>query len=59
MTSEIQVVTDNKGVKYDLVYSPDDGGWYFQRHSDDLTSSVYSTEEEAREAMRQGWVQFG
>ncbi len=27
---------------YDIVFSPDDGGWYAQRHEDDATSNIYS-----------------
>ena len=29
------------GEFYDLCYSPDDSGWYLQRHKDDATSEIY------------------
>ena len=37
---------------YDLTYSPDDGGWYLQRWSDDATSPTYATREDALIAAR-------
>jgi len=38
------------GFFVDLVYSPDDGGWYLQSHSDDATSQIFDTESAARKA---------
>jgi hypothetical protein len=40
-----------QGENYDLVYSPDDGGWYLQRWSDDKTSEVFVYQEDARNAL--------
>jgi hypothetical protein len=33
------------GCYYDIVYSPDDGGYYLQRHIDDATSVVYKDKD--------------
>lgn len=37
-----------------LVYSPDDGGWYWERFNtetkEEFTSQIFSTKEEARRA---------
>lgn len=30
-----------------LIYSPDDNGWYLERHSDGKTSQVFPTERDA------------
>jgi len=44
----------------DLVYSPDDSGWYFHRYGDDgvvsysHTSQLFPTEAEALKVWRQG-----
>ena len=37
----------------DLVYSPDDEGWYFQRFPDHVVSVTYSNETAARSAWAQ------
>jgi hypothetical protein len=34
------VIWEHLGNTYDCVYSPDDGGYYLQRHSDDAVSQV-------------------
>jgi hypothetical protein len=42
----------------DLIYSPDDGGWYFHRYSDDHISKTYKSEEKAMRDWRYveaGW----
>ena len=54
----MEVLTDSRGQRYDLVYSPDDDGWYIQRHSDDATSDIYATETEARKAFQADEVEF-
>lgn len=33
-----------------LVYSPDDGGWYFHNYDNDAVSITYPTESDARMA---------
>lgn len=43
------VITINKHI--DLVYSPDDGGWYFQNYLDNTTSQLFDNESEARDAL--------
>ncbi len=51
----------------DLVYSPDDGGWYFQRYfpkvgnqcSYDEESEIYKTKEIAMLAFRNNWIVWG
>lgn len=44
--------------EYDLVYSPDDGGWYIQRFPDHVCSVIYDTRNEALEALRRGIVRW-
>jgi hypothetical protein len=34
------VIWEHHGQCFDCVYSPDDGGYYLQRHSDDAVSEV-------------------
>ena len=41
----MQVITIHSTL--DLVYSPDDGGWYFEDSDTDLTSKIYATKSEA------------
>ena len=36
----------------ELIYSPYDNGWYWQRHSDWATSQVFATKREAQQAAR-------
>lgn len=40
----------------DLVYSPDDSGFYWEDRDTWRTSQIFPTEEEARQAMRDGAV---
>jgi hypothetical protein len=48
------------GEKFDLVYSPDDGGYYFQRWSDDATSDrIFDSQETAIAAMKAGRIAWG
>lgn len=56
--TDIKEVTGPRGVKYDLVYSADDNGWYFQRHTDDATSEIYATDAEALKALNDGVAEF-
>jgi hypothetical protein len=51
---DIRTVTRN----VDLVYSPDDGGWYFDDVHSDRTSIVYSSESDARRAWSDGIVEW-
>ena len=41
---------EEQDTRRSLVYSPDDGGWYWERWSDDATSVVYPSEAAARSA---------
>ena len=43
---------DLTGDTYDIVHSPDDGGWYIQRWSDEATSQLYATREDAARAAK-------
>ena len=36
----------------DLVYSPDDEGWYFNDHDEDACSILYATKAEALRALK-------
>lgn len=38
----------------DVIYSPDDGGWYSSHYGLNRTTHVYPTWEEARDAARAG-----
>ena len=40
-----------KGEYYDDVYSPDEQGWYLQRHSDWQSSQIFDSAELARVAL--------
>lgn len=42
----------------DLVYSPDDDGWYFQDYSRDCTSQVFTSKVGAARAWRRGTVKW-
>ena len=47
------------GESYDVCNSPDDGGWYLQRHRDNFVSDeIYPTERSAREALDSGLVDW-
>ena len=46
MTLGIETLHSTKET-FDLVHSPDDGGWYLQRWSDEATSQVFATREDA------------
>lgn len=45
MTTIYQVSSD-----IDLVYSPDDEGWYFQDYHSDMISQLFATRAEALDA---------
>jgi hypothetical protein len=36
--------------RMEIIRSPDDGGWYWQRWSDGATSQIFPTEGDARQA---------
>jgi hypothetical protein len=44
---------------YDVVHSPDDGGWYVQRWSDNKTSEIYPDKESAKEALYANKIEWG
>jgi hypothetical protein len=39
-------------MSFDIVYSPDDGGWYAEEYTSDRTTAVYATRREALDAAR-------
>ena len=45
----IEVITKDR----DIVYSPDDGGWYVQDYKTDQVSKIYATRREAINAARE------
>ena len=42
----------------DLIYSADDGGWYFQRYSDWKVSQLFDTEDDAIAARNRGELEW-
>lgn len=52
---EPQTQAPRHGARPDVVYSPDDGGWYAVEASpNDRTTAIYSTANEARAAANSG-----
>lgn len=43
----------------ELVYSPDDNGYYWQRYSDWATSQVFADIKQAYAARRAGMLEWG
>ena len=43
---------------YDCVYSPDDGGYYVQRHEDDATSQIFRVAGVAWIALERGAIEW-
>jgi hypothetical protein len=41
-------------MRYELVYSPDDGGWYASEFPSGRTTAVYRSKSEARESAEAG-----
>lgn len=52
MNNQQDTWTNNYGLLYDIVNSPDDGGWYAQRWSDNKISKVFLTRSDLLEALR-------
>ena len=55
--TEIRAVADH----LDLIYSPDDGGWYFQKylpHGESQVSGIFDTSELAMEAYWDGRIDW-
>jgi hypothetical protein len=52
MTGHTKAVNDD----VDITYSPDDGGYYLHRYSDDKTSPIFFTEDAALDAYKTGQV---
>lgn len=48
----------NYSESMDLVYSEDDGGWYWQRFPSGETSQVFRSIREAKTALRSGAVEW-
>ena len=44
--------------EFSLIYSPDDGGYYIERHSDDKTSQVFKTREQALKALKNNKIKW-
>ena len=42
----------------DLVYSPDDGGWYLHHFDTDRTSITYETEKDAMQAYTENRIKW-
>lgn len=42
----------------DVVYSPDDGGWYAQRWSDDQTTPIYQDQDTLIDALVDGTAKW-
>jgi hypothetical protein len=42
----------------DLVYSPDDGGWYFQDYPSDRVSIIYKNRTVAKDAYNSNNIQW-
>lgn len=45
-------------IELDLVYSPDDNGWYFQRAADWKVSQLFTDEELAMNAYRNNTIEW-
>ncbi len=44
--------------KYDLVYSPDEAAYYWQKFPEQVTSQLFNTEEEAEKALIENKVKW-
>jgi len=47
------------GYKYDLVYSPDEGAYYWQKFPECVTSQFFSSKKEAKKALVENKVKWG
>ena len=43
-----KLIEENPAHRYELIYSPDDSGWYWMDWLTDQASPVYPTEKKAR-----------
>lgn len=60
MTAEpaLQLTKLDDGTYVDVVFSACDGGWYAQRHGDNLTTEIYDTVAALRLALAHGAARF-